>query len=175
MKEKKAVVAGHVCVDITPVFPKQSAGALGEILVPGSLIHMDGVDVHTGGAVANTGLAMKKLGANVRLMGKVGNDEFGRIVQNIFSEYDADKALIETEDAATSYTVALAVPGTDRIFLHDTGANDTFCKEDLDMEAVREADLFHFGYPTLMKRMYENGGEGFLAMLAAVKEAGTRY
>ena len=111
MKEKKAVVAGHVCVDITPVFPKQSAGALGEILVPGSLIHMDGVDVHTGGAVANTGLAMKKLGANVRLMGKVGNDEFGRIVQNIFSEYDADKALIETEDAATSYTVALAVPG----------------------------------------------------------------
>lgn len=173
MREKKAVVAGHVCVDITPVFSKQSEGTLGEILVPGSLIHMNGVDVHTGGAVANTGLAMKKLGADVRLMGKVGNDEFGRIVQNIFSEYGADGALIETENAATSYTVALAVPGTDRIFLHDTGANDTFCKEDLDMEAVCEADLFHFGYPTLMKKMYENGGEEFLSMLAAVKEAGT--
>lgn len=170
MDGKKAVVAGHICLDITPVFPKQTAGTAGKVLVPGSLIHMDGVDVHTGGAVANTGLAMKKLGGNVRLMGKVGRDAFGGIVKNILSEYDAGDALIETEDAATSYTVALAIPGIDRIFLHDTGANDTFCKEDLDMALIRDADLFHFGYPTLMKKMYENGGEEFLSLLASVKK-----
>lgn len=172
MDGKKAVVAGHICLDITPVFPKQTAGMAGKVLVPGSLIHMDGVDVHTGGAVANTGLAMKKLGGNVRLMGKVGRDAFGGIVKNILSEYDAGDALIETEDAATSYTVALAIPGIDRIFLHDTGANDTFCKEDLDMALIRDADLFHFGYPTLMKKMYENGGEEFLSLLASVKKTG---
>lgn len=169
---KKAVVAGHICVDITPVFPRQSAGSIGDILVPGRLIHMNGVDVHTGGAVANTGLAMKKLGADVRLMGMVGKDEFGRIVKNILSEYAADDTLIEIEDAATSYTIAVAVPGIDRIFLHDPGANDIFCKEDLDMDVIRGADLFHFGYPTIMKRMYENGAEEFLAMLRAVKETG---
>lgn len=172
MGEKKAVVAGHICLDITPVFPKQSADMAGKALVPGSLIHMDGVDVHTGGAVANTGLAMKKLGGNVRLMGKVGCDAFGGIVKNILSEYDAGDALIETEDAATSYTVALAIPGIDRIFLHDPGANDTFCREDLDMAVIRDADLFHFGYPTLMKKMYENGAEEFLSLLRAVKETG---
>lgn len=172
MDGKKAVVAGHICLDITPVFPKQTAGMAGKVLVPGSLIHMDGVDVHTGGAVANTGLAMKKLGGNVCLMGKVGRDAFGGIVKNILSEYDAGDALIETEDAATSYTVALAIPGIDRIFLHDTGANDTFCKEDLDMALIRDADLFHFGYPTLMKKMYENGGEEFLSLLASVKKTG---
>lgn len=172
MSEKKAVAAGHICLDITPVFPQQSAGAAGKVLVPGSLIHMEGVDVHTGGAVANTGLAMKKLGQNVRLMGKVGRDAFGGIVKSILCEYAAGDALIETEDASTSYTVALAIPGIDRIFLHDPGANDTFCKEDLDMEMIREADLFHFGYPTLMKNMYENEGREFLAMLRAVKETG---
>lgn len=172
MGEKKAVVAGHICLDITPVFPKQSAGTAGKVLVPGSLIHMDGVDVHTGGAVANTGLAMKKMGGDVRLMGKVGGDAFGGIVKNILGEYAAEDALIETKEAATSYTVALAIPGIDRIFLHDTGANDTFCREDLDMELIRSADLFHFGYPTLMKKMYENDGAEFLSLLRAVKETG---
>lgn len=172
MGEKKAVVAGHICLDITPVFPKQPAGTAGKVLAPGSLIHMDGVDVHTGGAVANTGLAMKKLGGNVRLMGKVGKDAFGGIVKNILGEYMAGDALIEAEDAETSYTVALAIPGIDRIFLHDPGANDTFCREDLDMTLIREADLFHFGYPTLMKKMYENGADEFLALLRSVKETG---
>lgn len=172
MGEKKAVVAGHICLDITPVFPKQSADKAGKALVPGSLIHMEGVDVHTGGAVANTGLAMKKLGGNVRLMGKVGKDAFGGIVKSILSEYDAGDALIETEDAETSYTVALAIPGIDRIFLHDPGANDTFCRKDLDMELIRDADLFHFGYPPLMKKMYENDGAAFLSLLRAVKETG---
>ncbi len=169
---EKAVVAGHICLDITPVFPKQPAGTAGKVLAPGSLIHMDGVDVHTGGAVANTGLVMKKLGGNVCLLGKVGKDAFSGIVKNILNEYDAGDALIETESADTSYTVALAIPGIDRIFLHDPGANDTFCKEDLDMERIHGADLFHFGYPTLMKKMYENGGEEFLLLLRAVKKTG---
>lgn len=173
MGEKKAVVAGHICLDITPVFPRQSGGTAGKVLVPGSLIHMDGVDVHTGGAVANTGLAMKKLGGNVRLMGKVGKDAFGGIVKNILGEYNAGDDLIETNDAATSYTVALAIPGIDRIFLHDPGANDTFCRDDLDMALIGEADLFHFGYPPLMKRLYENDGAEFFSLLRAVKETGT--
>lgn len=172
MTKKKAVVAGHICIDITPMFPRQSAASIGEILVPGRLIHMNGVDVHTGGAVANTGLAMKKLGADVQLMGMVGKDEFGGIVRNILREYGADDALIEVEDAATSYTVAVAVPGIDRIFLHDPGANDVFSRQDLDMDMIRRADLFHFGYPTIMKKMYENGGAEFLAMLRMVKETG---
>lgn len=173
MKKKKAVVAGHICIDITPMFPRQSVASIGEIFAPGRLIHMNGVDVHTGGAVANTGLAMKKLGADVRLMGMVGKDEFGKIVRNILREYGADDALIEVEGVATSYTVALAVPGIDRIFLHDPGANDVFGMQDLDMNVIREADLFHFGYPTIMKKMYENGGSEFIAMLRAVKETGT--
>ena len=58
---KKAVAAGHICIDITPVFPKntRTIKALGELLKPGKLIHMSSPDVHTGGAVANTGLGMK--------------------------------------------------------------------------------------------------------------------
>ena len=58
---KKIIAAGHICLDITPVFPEQKVENIGDIMVPGKLIQMGSADVHTGGAVANTGLAMKGL------------------------------------------------------------------------------------------------------------------
>ena len=172
--KKKAIVAGHICIDITPVFPENTRRVkeLGEILKPGKLIHMNAPDVHTGGAVANTGLGMKKLGADVRLMGKVGNDAFGGMVRAILSGYGAEAGLIVDGDSATSYSVVLAAPGIDRIFLHCPGANDTFDGTEIPDPALQDIALFHFGYPTLMKRMYQNGGAALTALFRRVKEAG---
>ena len=66
---KKVISAGHICLDITPVFPDSTQGQpLRELLCPGKLIHMDGVAVHTGGSVDNTGLALKLLGNEERVM-----------------------------------------------------------------------------------------------------------
>ena len=65
---KKVIVAGHICLDITPVFPDKKVSGVSEMLAPGKLIEMGNADVHTGGAVANTGLALKLLGADVSLM-----------------------------------------------------------------------------------------------------------
>ena len=79
---KKVIAAGHICLDITPVFPDRTRSNLGEVLTPGKLLHMNGVDVHTGGSAANTGLAFKKLGADVRILGKVGTDDFGNVIHN---------------------------------------------------------------------------------------------
>ncbi|MDE7285284.1 MAG: carbohydrate kinase family protein, partial [Lachnospiraceae bacterium] len=91
---KKVIVAGHICLDITPVFPARKVEAIGEILTPGRLLRMGGVDVHTGGAVANTGLAMKFLGADVALMGKVGKDAFGDMVCDILEKHGAGERMI---------------------------------------------------------------------------------
>lgn len=173
MSGKKVIVAGHICLDITPVFPDQKAARIGDIMIPGKLIHTKEADVHTGGAVANTGLAMKILGADVTLMGKVGADAFGDMVRNILKKYDADQGLSVSKEESTSYTVVVAVPGIDRIFLHNPGANDTFGCEDIDDEKVREADLFHFGYPPIMKKMYRHDGEELAEMLRRVKKQHT--
>ena len=51
---KKVIVAGHICLDITPVFPGGKVKSVEQILSPGKLIQMGNADVHTGGAVANT-------------------------------------------------------------------------------------------------------------------------
>ena len=170
----KVIVAGHICVDVTPVFPGGSRMEnVGQILQPGRLLHMDGVDIHTGGAVANTGLAMKILGNDVSLVGKIGDDAFGKMVLDMLGTYQAQKDMIISAQSATSYSVVLAIPGIDRIFLHDPGANDTFRAEDLDWQMIGQAELFHFGYPPLMKEMYQDDGRELAAMLKKVKSLGT--
>lgn len=169
---KKAVVAGHICIDITPGIPRQASDKIQDIFAPGRLVSVGEADIHTGGAVANTGLAMKILGADVTLAGKVGYDDFGDMVISIADRYDASSGLIRSAGDTTSYSVVLAVPGIDRIFLHNPGANDSFCADDLPMDAIREAALFHFGYPPIMKRMYENNGSELVQVMRMAKEAG---
>ncbi len=133
---------------------------------------MRGVDVHTGGSVANTGLAMKRMGADVKLMGKIGNDVFGSLVEMLLKSHGVSDRMIIAEEESTSYSVVLAVPGNDRIFLHNSGANDTFCEADIPSGVLEEADLLHFGYPPLMKNMYQNDGEELLQLMRRARMAG---
>lgn len=170
--KKKVIVAGHICLDITPVFAGGMADRVEQILSPGKLIQVGNADVHTGGAVANTGLAMKLLGNDVALMGKIGTDAFGSLVQNVLDEYDAGEGMICDETASTSYSIVLAMPGIDRIFLHHSGANDTFVAEDMDFQRIGEAALFHFGYPTLMRSMYESDGARLVQLMQRVQAVG---
>ncbi len=180
------MVAGHICLDITPKFISKESDSIRDILIPGKLVNVGEADIHTGGAVANTGLAMRILGAakapggnttaedaiNITLAGKIGDDAFGDMVYSIADSYSAADGLIRRKGESTSYSVVLAVPGTDRIFLHHPGANDTFCSDDISEESLKGVTLFHFGYPPLMKRMYENSGDELVSLFKKVKRAG---
>lgn len=155
---KRVISAGHICLDITPVFDLNIQGSLGELLSPGKLVHTGAAEVHTGGSVANTGLALKVLGAEVSLVAKVGQDPFGNMVAGLLDKYGAAEDLIRDESGTTSYSVVIAPPGVDRIFLHHPGANDSFASADITDKMLEDTALLHFGYPPLMRRMYENGG-----------------
>ena len=37
---KKVIVEGHICLDITPVFPDKKVSGVSEMLAPGKLIEM---------------------------------------------------------------------------------------------------------------------------------------
>ena len=170
--KKKMIAAGHICVDITPAIPGKKINKINELLIPGKLIEVGDATVSTGGAVANTGLAMKILGGNVSLLGKIGNDAFGGIVKGVLKKYGAKDELLISDTEATSYTVVVAAPGIDRIFLHNPGANNAFYAEDIPEEDLKDAALFHFGYPTIMRSMYLNDGDELIKMMKRVKEAG---
>jgi sugar/nucleoside kinase (ribokinase family) len=164
----EAVVAGHICLDLIPEMYHAQP------LAPGKLLRVGPALCSTGGAVANTGLAMHRLGIPAMLMGKVGDDPFGRQIQDIVLAYGElpARGMIVTHGETTSYTVVISPPGVDRTFLHCPGANDTFAASDVMFDQLEGVRLFHFGYPPLMKRMYEDGGDNLRDMFARVRAVG---
>lgn len=173
MGKMRAIAAGHICLDITPAFKSKEEKEIKDIFRPGQLIAMDTAKVSLGGSVSNTGIGMKLLGADVDLMGMVGNDAFGSMVFSELERYGVSpETMIVKDDIGTSYSAILAPAGVDRIVLHHTGANDKFTLDDIDLEKVKEVNLFHFGYPSLMRMMYIDGGKELVRLLKAVHEQG---
>ncbi len=166
-----AVVAGHICLDIIPEIPFTEVQAY---LTPGALGEIGRAVLATGGSVSNTGRALHRLGIPTRLMGKIGDDPFGRIVSELVNQ--DDPALAETMRVAageiTSYTLVISPPGIDRSFLHCPGANHTFGADDIDYSRLDGARVFHFGYPPLMKRIFADDGAQLVELFRRVKAMG---
>lgn len=167
------VVAGHICLDVIPTL-RGEGKAVSDVFVPGTLVDTGRAVVSTGGVVANTGLGLHKLGVPTRLMGKVGDDLFGKGILDILSAIDPALAegMLVDPTVDSSYTVILSAPGFDRIFLHCPGANDTFVAADVPLDALGTARIFHFGYPPLMRSMYERMGAESRILFEAVRARG---
>jgi len=174
MSSKHVIAAGHICLDVTPDLSSVPEGQFNALLQPGRMIKTGDIIVRTGGAVANTGLALHKLGVPVRLIGKIGDDLFGRTIQEVISGEDArlGEDLVIDPGSSTSFTIILNPPGYDRTFLHAPGANDTFYASDLPRTTLREADLFHFGYPSLMRSIYRGEGAELVSILQRARREG---
>ncbi|MFP4499371.1 MAG: carbohydrate kinase family protein [Candidatus Hydrogenedentota bacterium] len=166
------MVAGHVCIDVIPRFPDTGAREIAQILTPGKLVNVGEAMISTGGPVSNTGINLKTLGASVSFCARVGSDELGRLTTQLLDQSGNAEGVHQVEGAGSSYTVVIAPPGIDRIFLHNPGTNDSFGPEDLDPQLIAQCRHFHFGYPPLMRHMYENEGEALAEVFRLAKAAG---
>lgn len=169
---KKIIVAGHISYDITPVIYSTKGKDFGKLIKPGKLLNIGKATVANGGSVNNTGMALHKFGADVLLVAKVGDDEFGRQIMEKCMEKGAKTSFIVSDSEDTSYTIVIAPPGFDRSFLHFPGTNDTFKLSDLDMDSIKDGYLFHFGYPTLMEGFYTDDARDLIEMYKGIKKAG---
>ncbi len=165
------VVCGHLCLDLIPGFRADTARDWSR---PGRLSIVDAAVIATGGAVPNVGLTLDRLGLPVRLIAKLGNDAMGNLTLDRLGGRDTEKTrgVRPVEGEVTSYSFVLNPPGVDRIFLHCPGANDTFTDADVDDSLLRDAAIFHFGYPPLMKGMYSDGGKSLERLLRRARAAG---
>ena len=169
-----AIVAGHLCLDIIPDLYAHAAGQFDAAILPGRLVQIGPASISTGGSVSNTGLALHRLGVDTHLIAKVGADQLGQVVRQIVASYAPHLAdrISTSAETSTSYSIVISPPGSDRSFLHHPGANDDFCAADVRDDDLRNARLFHFGYPPLMARMFEDNGAQLTEMFRRVKSSG---
>lgn len=127
--------------------------ALGELLIDFAMVSADGdgyptMAAHPGGAPANFLAALTKFGAKTALLGKVGDDAFGKMLLGTL-----DKAGIETRglvvDKKQFTTLAFVTidEAGDRSFsfARKPGADTQLTFEELDLSLIDEAKVFHFG------------------------------
>jgi sugar/nucleoside kinase (ribokinase family) len=172
--EWDVVVAGHICLDIHPDLSGLKRKPFGEVFLPGRLITSGPVSYSTGGPVSNTGLALNRLGVATCLVGKIGDDLFGKAICEVVAAQGAHfpKRLVVDASTNTSFSIIISYPGVDRIFLHDPGANDTFQASDVPYALLERVRLFHFGYPPVMRSIFVNGGAQLREIFLRAKRAG---
>lgn len=157
------LVAGHLCIDITPELTEVPE------LVAGQLYEIGAAELTLGGCVANTGLALAAAGVPTRVCGRVGNDPLGEIVRRLLAEHELDLREVTTAaGAATSYSIVLQLPDHDRTFWHHPGANSVFTGREVTLDGV---DILHVGYPPLLPGLLEDDAAPLLDLL---KEARSR-
>jgi sugar/nucleoside kinase (ribokinase family) len=161
------LIAGHVCVDLTP--------ALGcEWPQPGSLIEAGDLHFSMGGAVANVGTALARLGYPVRLAGLVGNDRLGAIAMQLLQPLGIQRGIRIAPGQSTSYSVVIAPRTGDRAFLHCTGANVVFTSRDVREEDIDGAAWLHCGYPPILPAMAAEGGTELVRLFSRAQQKGLR-
>ena len=174
-KDIEIVAAGHTCLDLIPAFTiGGKVDNLTDVLIPGKMINMGECVVVGGGPVTNAGVSIRRLGVKTELIGKVGNDDFGKEILNWYEEHEGHfKGIKMVDGESTSYTIAICIPGIDRFYLHHCGANDTFGYSDMDFDLVQRSKLMLFGYPPWMRKLYGNTGTELTKILKKTKELGT--
>ena len=173
MKKYDIVIAGYTCVDLIPDFKKtESFTSISNLFKPGKLIEINGLSFVPGGIVANTGLAMKKFNKKIFLNGLVGDDPMGEIVKDWFEKYNISDGIMTTKKAGTAFSIVIAPPGIDRIFLESPGCNQFFDTGFINFEAVSQCRMFHFGYPPLLKQFYLNNGSQLVDLFSEIQSMG---
>jgi ribokinase len=96
---------------------------------------------HGGGCSANFAMQCARLGMDIQLFGKVGDDVFGTFVLVELEDNKVDTKNVLLTDRKTGVTVAM-VQGIYRSFVTFRGENATYTIKDIDLTKI-EADLVH--------------------------------
>ena len=128
------LVADHVCDPMTSL-PEE-----------GHLVAVDTMYLLTGGCAANVAVNVAKQEIPVRVLGKVGDDYWGRFVREDLAERGVDTCHVGVSPTAvTSQTMILLCKGQDRRFVHTFGANRELRAADLDPTLLEDASVFYLG------------------------------
>ena len=127
--------------------------ALGELLIDFTCLSTDAdgyptMAAHPGGAPANFLAASAKYGAKTALLGKVGDDTFGRLLLETLRKAGIEtRGMIAAPDVFTTLAfVTLGARGEREFaFARKPGADTCLSFSEIDLSLIDEASVLHFG------------------------------
>lgn len=134
MEKYDVVALGELLIDFTQNGESQQGNSLFEAC--------------PGGAPCNVLAMLRKLGKTCAFVGKVGDDMFGRLLKRVVEEAGIDtRGLIMDETIPTTLAFVQTLPGGDRdfSFYRKPGADMMLTEQELPMDIIRNAKIFHFG------------------------------
>ena len=105
-------------------------------------------EANPGGAPCNVLAMLSGLGHTTAFIGKVGNDFFGKQLEKAITEVGIDaKGLLKDKDVHTTLALVHTYPDGDRefSFYRNPGADMMLTEEDVPVDIVKSARIFHFG------------------------------
>ncbi|MCI9075746.1 MAG: carbohydrate kinase [Dorea sp.] len=127
--------------------------AMGELLIDFTMNGQSGqgnnlFEACPGGAPCNVLAMLNKLGRRTAFIGKVGQDQFGRLLKETIEELGIEtKGLMLDEDIRTTLAFVHTFPDGDRefSFYRNPGADMMLSEAEVDYELIRQSKVFHFG------------------------------
>jgi sugar/nucleoside kinase (ribokinase family) len=114
--------------------------------------HVDHIEILPGGAVANTGMALARLGVPVSALAAVGGDNIGKVIKDCVRQWAARDGVTVIGSSRTTTSVVAVSEDGDRCFLSAAGACDQFSltPKDVESEIALGSRALHVGYAMII-------------------------
>lgn len=108
----------------------------------GKLQSIDKIELFTGGCATSASIDMSRLGLNVAIIGKIGNDGFGQFMSAALKDEKVNIEGLKADDSiGTSASIVTVDSNGERSFLHYFGANAEFGINDIDYSIIQNSRI----------------------------------
>lgn len=135
----------------------------------GKLDLIEQLELHLGGCASNTAVDLEKIGIKTAIIGKVGNDGFGKFVIDEMKRNGVNvNGVVKSNKHGTSASVVSINSNGERSFLHHLGANAEFSIDDIDFSIIGNSKILFIAGSLLMPSF---DGEPAAKILSKAKDA----
>lgn len=151
--------------------------ALGELLIDFTQNGVSGqgnnlFEACPGGAPCNVLAMLRKLGKSCAFVGKVGNDMFGKLLKDVITDagINADALVMDDKIPTTlAFVQTFANGDRDFSFYRKPGADMMLLEDELPLDVIANAKIFHFG---TLSMTHEGVRKATEKAVAAAKNSG---
>ena len=158
MKQYDVVALGELLIDFTKNGTSEQGNNLFEAC--------------PGGAPCNVLAMLRKLGKSCAFVGKVGNDMFGKLLKEVITDagINADALVMDDKIPTTlAFVQTFANGDRDFSFYRKPGADMMLTADELPLDTIANARIFHFG---TLSMTHEGVRKATEKAVAAAKEGG---